>query len=113
MLRPDLIVLDPCGHGRNHRCILPCDSCSDSWGLGSTATPDCFIRVRHTCDTASLVTSVTDVILGSGFMHLGAGLSVGLTGLAAGYAIGVVGDAVRTLSTTHSTHFTEGIRGQC
>ena len=28
-------------------------------------------------------------------MHLGAGLSVGLTGLAAGYAIGIVGDAVR------------------
>ncbi|EEY15559.1 v-type proton ATPase 16 kDa proteolipid subunit 2 [Verticillium nonalfalfae] len=27
-----------------------------------------------------------------GFMHLGAGLSVGLTGLAAGYTIGVVGD---------------------
>ena len=30
----------------------------------------------------------------SGFMHLAAGLSVGLTGLAAGYAIGVVGDVV-------------------
>ncbi|MCJ1427947.1 v-type proton ATPase 16 kDa proteolipid subunit 2 [Sticta canariensis] len=28
----------------------------------------------------------------SGFLHLGAGLSVGLTGLAAGYAIGIVGD---------------------
>jgi V-type H+-transporting ATPase 16kDa proteolipid subunit len=28
----------------------------------------------------------------SGFMHLAAGLSVGLTGLAAGYAIGIVGD---------------------
>lgn len=28
----------------------------------------------------------------SSFLHLGAGLSVGLTGLAAGYAIGVVGD---------------------
>ena len=27
-------------------------------------------------------------------MHLAAGLSVGLTGLAAGYAIGVVGDMV-------------------
>ncbi len=27
-------------------------------------------------------------------MHLGAGLSVGLTGLAAGYAIGIVGDMV-------------------
>ena len=31
--------------------------------------------------------------LTSAFLHLGAGLSVGLSGLAAGYAIGVVGDA--------------------
>jgi V-type H+-transporting ATPase proteolipid subunit len=28
-----------------------------------------------------------------GFLHLGAGLSVGLSGLAAGFAIGIVGDA--------------------
>jgi len=28
-----------------------------------------------------------------GFLHLGAGLSVGLAGLAAGFAIGIVGDA--------------------
>jgi hypothetical protein len=28
-------------------------------------------------------------------MHMAAGLSVGLSGLAAGYAIGIVGDAVR------------------
>lgn len=28
-----------------------------------------------------------------GFVHFGAGLSVGLSGLAAGYAIGIVGDA--------------------
>jgi len=28
----------------------------------------------------------------TGFLHLAAGLSVGLTGLAAGYAIGIVGD---------------------
>ena len=34
-------------------------------------------------------------------MHLSAGLSVGLTGLAAGYAIGVVGDMV------HDVHFEE------
>lgn len=33
----------------------------------------------------------------SSFMHLGAGLSVGLTGLGAGYAIGIVGDAVSVL----------------
>lgn len=31
----------------------------------------------------------------SGFMHLACGLSVGLTGVAAGYAIGIVGDMVR------------------
>jgi len=30
----------------------------------------------------------------TGFMHLACGLSVGLTGLAAGYAIGIVGDMV-------------------
>ena len=29
----------------------------------------------------------------SGFMHLGAGLSVGLSGLGAGIAIGIVGDS--------------------
>lgn len=34
-----------------------------------------------------------------GFMHLAAGMSVGLTGVAAGYTIGVVGDAVSTLYT--------------
>ena len=31
--------------------------------------------------------------VGRSFMHLGAGLSVGLSGLAAGFAIGIVGDA--------------------
>jgi V-type H+-transporting ATPase proteolipid subunit len=31
----------------------------------------------------------------NGVLHLGCGLSVGLTGLAAGYAIGIVGDSVR------------------
>jgi len=30
----------------------------------------------------------------NGFMHLACGLSVGLSGVAAGYAIGVVGDMV-------------------
>ena len=36
----------------------------------------------------------------AGFMHMGAGLSVGLSGLAAGYAIGIVGDAVGAEVTT-------------
>lgn len=34
-----------------------------------------------------------DYKLYSAFLHLGAGLSVGLSGLAAGFAIGIVGDA--------------------
>lgn len=33
-------------------------------------------------------------------MHLAAGLSVGLAGVAAGYTIGIVGDAVRPPSST-------------
>ncbi|KAG6820521.1 v-type proton ATPase 16 kDa proteolipid subunit 2 [Arthromyces matolae] len=34
-----------------------------------------------------------DYSLFSGFVHLGAGLACGMTGLAAGYAIGLVGDS--------------------
>lgn len=37
--------------------------------------------------------SATSYSLYKGFLHLGAGLAVGLSGLAAGYAIGIVGDA--------------------
>lgn len=37
--------------------------------------------------------SADSYTLFSSFTHLGAGLSVGLSGLAAGYAIGIVGDA--------------------
>jgi len=35
----------------------------------------------------------TPMTLFAGFVHLGAGLSVGLAGLSAGFAIGIVGDA--------------------
>lgn len=38
-----------------------------------------------------------------GFMHLACGLSVGLTGLAAGYAIGIVGDMVWSTNPAHSS----------
>merc|ERR1712121_75416 len=37
--------------------------------------------------------SSTGYTLFQGFLHLGAGLAVGLSALAAGYAIGIVGDA--------------------
>lgn len=39
----------------------------------------------------------------SGFMHLACGLSVGLTGVAAGYAIGIVGDMVRSERSVYRT----------
>lgn len=38
----------------------------------------------------------------NGFMHLACGLSVGLTGLAAGYAIGIVGDSVSLKLTSQN-----------
>lgn len=44
-------------------------------------------------------------------MHLAAGMSVGLTGVAAGYTIGVVGDAVRTCSRQSGLLNTNGISG--
>ena len=39
-----------------------------------------------------------DYTLYSGFVHLGAGLACGSTGMAAGYAIGIVGDSVRLVT---------------
>merc|ERR1719206_1333301 len=45
-----------------------------------------------------------------GFVHHGSGLSVGLSGLAAGYAIGIVGDAgVR--GTAQQPRLFAGVRG--
>ncbi|KAJ4355432.1 v-type proton ATPase 16 kDa proteolipid subunit 2 [Didymosphaeria variabile] len=38
----------------------------------------------------------------NGIMHMAAGLSVGLPGLAAGYAIGIVGDVVREVVSNGS-----------
>lgn len=37
----------------------------------------------------------------AGFMHMAAGLSVGLAGAAGGYAIGIVGDVVCLLSKVY------------
>lgn len=38
----------------------------------------------------------------AGFVHLGAGLACGMTGLSAGYAIGIVGDSVRVSAFSFS-----------
>lgn len=36
---------------------------------------------------------ISIILFNRGFLQLGAGLSVGLSGLAAGFAVGIVGDA--------------------
>lgn len=56
-----------------------------------------------------------DYSLFSGALHLACGLSVGLTGLAAGYAIGIVGDTVRcsardSIRRAQLTSATQGVR---
>lgn len=43
--------------------------------------------------SCSLLTGLGSSFSNRSFLHLGAGLSVGLSGLAAGFAIGIVGDA--------------------
>lgn len=45
-------------------------------------------------------------------MHLAAGLSVGLTGLAAGYTIGIVGDMVGPISVRSPSINTDSYRAQ-
>lgn len=49
-----------------------------------------------------------DYPLAAGFIHLGAGISCGMTGIAAGYAIGLVGDSVGLLNYyeyMHESHY--------
>ena len=46
------------------------------------------LRAFETC-----ITWIPTLLHFRSFCHLGAGLSVGLSGLAAGFAVGVVGDA--------------------
>lgn len=49
---------------------------------------------RHELGTPFFRWRLTEFLLFfRGFIHLGAGLSVGFSGLAAGFAIGIVGDA--------------------
>jgi len=45
-------------------------------------------NITEATDAAGVAKSIR-----TGFMHFGAGLAVGLSGLAAGFAIGIVGDA--------------------
>ena len=58
-------------------------------------------RLNRLCESilknilSRIVDPALEYPLYKGFVHLGAGLACGLTGMAAGYAVGYVGDAVR------------------
>jgi V-type H+-transporting ATPase proteolipid subunit len=52
-------------------------------------------RSTNNSDIGGIVDPSQGYPLYSGFVHLGAGLACGATGMAAGYAIGIVGDSVR------------------
>ena len=57
--------------------------------------PSLYPRGKHNTggeNTSWLTYDAATPAKNSGFMHLGCGLAVGLTGLAAGYCIGIVGD---------------------
>lgn len=63
--------------------------------MGSWSPCSCLTAVRRPftwCRRADDPVKQTQALF-SGFIQLGAGLSVGLAGLAAGFAIGIVGDA--------------------
>ncbi|GAB1311748.1 v-type proton ATPase 16 kDa proteolipid subunit 2 [Madurella fahalii] len=74
--RPDLIM----------KCLIPVVM------SGIIAVYSLVISVLIAQDLQPPTNGGTNYSLFNGFMHLACGLAVGLTGLAAGYCIGIVGD---------------------
>ncbi|KAF7314269.1 V-type proton ATPase proteolipid subunit [Mycena kentingensis (nom. inval.)] len=87
--KPELIMkalAHPRSHVWNYRCLRPCRVCPHSR----------FACVPSKLESALLIFAVvkpTEYPLFAGFVHLGAGVACGVTGIAAGYAIGLVGDS--------------------
>ena len=97
-----LIVTDSNSYGWYHSRVRPSRCSANRWRYGSSTlfvVSVCLSRDFSFSFIRGVVgRAVVDVSLDSGFMHLAAGLSVGLAGLAAGYTIGRVGDVVRTFN---------------
>ena len=60
-----------------------------------------------------LVVRPGEYSLFAGFIHLGAGLSCGFTGMAAGYAIGIVGDSVSVVTRNPAKRFAQCLSTVC
>ena len=54
-----------------------------------------------------------DYSLFAGFVHLGAGFACGATGLAAGYAIGHIGDAVSIICFSNNVLYVKPMKPVC
>ena len=54
-----------------------------------------------------------DYSLFAGFVHLGAGMACGATGLAAGYAIGHIGDSVIVMSFSDNVLYAKPLKPVC
>lgn len=81
------------GHGILFICVRAKKSSTTHWSSAVGWSQDVYLYpslLTIFCRFQRIVVFYTI----SGFVHLGAGLCVGLTGLAAGYAIGIVGDVV-------------------
>lgn len=89
--RPDLIMKVRVSSHRNKLQLKPLQSLIPIVMSGIIAVYALVISVLIASDIKPPPNTYS---LYAGFMHMGAGLSVGLSGLAAGYAIGIVGDAV-------------------
>src|SRR3954453_16855220 len=84
-------------------CRFSLSSLNESCGLSSPCSlvlfilfimPQCQTSLARFNSYSSILILVAPIQpLYTGFIQLGAGLSVGLAGLAAGFAIGIVGDA--------------------
>lgn len=73
---------------------LPCPRSGQCTGLGGLGSSGGWLVVAHAFHLFwQALMSVLHLLSLRSFLQLGAGLSVGLSGLAAGFAIGIVGDA--------------------
>lgn len=86
------LVPDTGGHGRYYSRLRPCH-CGAAIGRDQSGKELYFVFVSPISVNWYYGQMITKWAC-SGFLHLAAGLSVGLAGLAAGYSIGIVGDVV-------------------
>jgi V-type H+-transporting ATPase proteolipid subunit len=93
------LVPHSCSHVGYRRSIWP-GSVSSDIRRRSVIGLSAYVAVHFICLTNPYKVKSSEYPLAAGFIHLGAGLACGMTGISAGYAIGIVGDAVSSLHSS-------------